>query len=336
MPVYQNDASTLADIVGPAYAAQQAGIQNDTANQQAQLDLAIKQGQAPALMQQEGLKNLFTQAQTNLMGQQATGLGLGNLKTANILPGEVAATNSANQLKLTQDQAQKLGTLGQMAGQVASYLDNVPPPARPAAMQQIAQQYQIPLDQLPGIASGDPDMLRSLSQKMIQQSAGFQTTMAQEQQRGQNQADVAQIEAGSRERVAETNAGARRYVADQQRQIKELNQNLDQAIVSLGKKIASGQGTPQDQQLMQALQQQQIMVRQMAAQTTQAILGMGGGVNPNQPPQVPVFAPQQGAPEGIPQPAGNTQPVGTQAPPSDDKYDYRIGPNGNIQRRPKQ
>jgi len=29
---YQNDMSTLADVVSPAYAAQQMGIQNDTAN----------------------------------------------------------------------------------------------------------------------------------------------------------------------------------------------------------------------------------------------------------------------------------------------------------------
>src|SRR5579859_6268292 len=113
---YQNDMSSLADIVGPAYAAQQAGIQNDAANQIEAAKAQVAQGTVQPEIEKAGLANLFTQAQTAQQQAQTQGTTLGNIQKAGTLGSDIAATNVGNQLKISQDQVQKLNTLGQMAG----------------------------------------------------------------------------------------------------------------------------------------------------------------------------------------------------------------------------
>lgn len=287
---YMNDMSTLADVVGPAYAAQQIGMQNAQGNQEADIKNQVLAGQAPAEIQKPGLQNLFTQAQTAAQDATTQGTQLGNLEKAGTLGSSINATNAGNQVKLTQDQAQKLSTLGQMAGQIAGYMDNVPQPARPAMMQQLAQQYGLDLNKMPGIESGDPDVLRSVSQKMVQMSAPYQTGMAEQTLKNQGAADVAGISGNARISAAEASANARIQAANITKQMHEQQQTFEQAAVRL-------QGT--NPQLAQQYAQAALQLKQaQAGITNQLIQGQplqmpditsgGGGASggaPAAPPQ---------------------------------------------------
>lgn len=291
---YQNDMSTLADVVSPAYAAQQMGIQNDTSNAQSQLDLAIKQGQAPALMQSPGLENMYKQAQTGYeqgLGMAAQAKGIGDLA---LLPGNIQVGQQENQVKISAAQNQKMGQLGQMAGQVASILDGVPAPARPAAFAQIMQNAGIDPRQLGPLASGDPDQLRAISQKMIQTSAQYQTEIGKVQAQGQNERDVANIHGQfglaqtqalveGRKDVAQTNAQARMA-------------GIQQVIGKLTEKVANGTATEADRQALAYANQTQQMIRSGNPMASQ-LLGINTESNvPQVPgqPSVPNTSPQGG------------------------------------------
>jgi hypothetical protein len=278
---YQNDMSTMADIIGPAYAAQQAGIQNDASNQEQQIKNQVAAANAPAAGQEAGLKNLFTQAQTAQQQANTQGTTLENIGKAGTLGSSINATNSGNQLKISQDQLQQMTQLGTMANAIAAQMDSIPPPARPAAMQQITQQYGIDPSKLGNMMSGDPAMLRQVSQAMIQGASGYQDQLL----KNQGQANVAQIGASSREDVANTRAQAQQYVADQKRQVDQMKVNIDQQIAALTTRIGSSQEQPGDKERLSFLSQQQLQVRQMQAQTTQALLGIGG--TPGQAPTTP-------------------------------------------------
>lgn len=328
---YVNDMQTLADVVSPVDAANQAGIQNQYANQEEAAKAQVAQATVPAEIQKPYLANLFTGAQTAAeqgVAQQQQARGLVGMMSA---PTEGQAAIMGNQLKMTQDQAAKMGTLGQMAGQVAAYMDQVPPAARPAAMQQIAQQNNLDLRQFPGLESGDPDLLRNISQKMIQASSTYQTGLMQESVRGQTARDVAQIGSNARMQVAETTANSRIQVQNLKNQIDQQRQSVDQEIAMLSKKVAAGTASPGEVAELQKQQKFALALRDMQAQTTRALLGMGDYSS--------LYAPGGGgqAPSAaIPSEAtGTPTPAPTQAPPSDDKYEYRIGPNGKLQRRAK-
>src|SRR5712664_3268678 len=190
---YQNDLSTLADVISPAYAAQQAGIQNDQANQEQAMKNQVYQQQMPALEKQPGLENVFKQAQTGLtqgQGMAAQATGLKDLAT---LPSGIQAGVAGNQAQLTADHAKQLGSLGQMAGQVAGIMDGVPQAARPAMMQQILKSNNIDPQSMGPLLSGDPDMLRQVSQKMIGMSSDFQTKSMEANTRGAYEENVAGI-----------------------------------------------------------------------------------------------------------------------------------------------
>jgi hypothetical protein len=256
---YQNDMSTLADVVSPAYAAQQMGIQNDTANAQSQLDLAIKQGQAPALMQEPGLKNLYQQAQTGYtqgLGMAAQAKGIGDLA---LLPSSIQAGQAENQTKITQSHAQQLGQFGQLVGQVAGIMEQVPPAARPAAMQHILQQNNIDPNQVGPLINGDPAMLRDVSQRMVVASGAYQQMLGEQGIKGQTERDVANIHGQyglantqalvqGRQQVAETNAQAKMA-------------GIQQVIGQLTKKVADGTATEADRQALAYANQTQQMIR---------------------------------------------------------------------------
>lgn len=233
---YTNDMQTMAQLISPVDAAVQMGIQNQQANEAQGIQNLVAAGQAPAKIQQPGLQNLFTQAQTAASDASTQGKTLENIGTAGTLGSTINVTNAGNQLKITQDQAQKLQTLGQMAGQIAGYMDNIPEPARPAMMQQIAQQYGLNLSQMPGVADGNPDTLRTVSQKMIQMSAPYQTEMAKLESQGNTARDVATIQGNSRVTAAETTAQARLAVAQVQRQMHEQQQTAEQAAIAAAKR----------------------------------------------------------------------------------------------------
>lgn len=335
---YQNDMSTLADVVSPAYASMQAGIQNDAANQQQELMNQKAQAQLPYAgpMAQAELEG--KQAGTAQTQAQTQGLNLGNLFTQQTQPSKVAATNSENQLKLTTDQAQGLTQVGQIAGQIAGMMDNVPPAARPAAMQQVLKSYGIDNSKIPPeLMSGDPDMLRNVSQKMIQASGQFQTQMALEQQKGVNQQGVAQIEGQYHLAGAQATADARKYAADQKRVIDQMKQTVDQGITTLTMRIGSPQEQPDDKARLKVLMEQQAQVKQLQAQNMSQLTGMGVPVSP-----AINFGGNAGgggaAPSGPAPDADATKQAATQAFGSyePDKFIYGINPkNGKFARAPK-
>lgn len=334
---YVNDAQTLANVVGGAAAAQQMGIQNDAANEEQQIKNQVAAGQAPAEIQKPGLANLYQQAQTGETNARTQGLNLSNQGTAATQPGAIAATNSGNQLKISKDQADQLGTVGTMAGQIAGMMDGVPEAARPAAMAQIAQKYGFDVNQFgPQIASGDPDALRQVSQKAVQASSAYQTEQLKQTGEYNKATDVATISGNKARDVAQTQADVKRYVSDNVVAARKLSQTTDQAIATLGNKIAAA-GTnadPNDVQLMHVLQEQQIAAHQMMAQNTAQLVGQGGIG------QAPTFTPSGSSPAPS-APVTNapatkdlaTSSFGSYEP---DKYDYGVNPStGKFARRPK-
>lgn len=343
MPYMNNDA-TLADVISPAFVAQQAGMQNEQTQTEQGLHNAILQQQAPALAEEPGLKNLFQQAQTRSQNATAQGEELKNQFTQATQPGAIQATNVGSQLKISQDQAQKLGVLANLAGTVAGAMDNVPPLERPFKMQQLLQSQNIDPQSLGPLASGDPDQLRAFAKNAVQMSAQYQTEQMKETTAAGSREAVAATEAGGHVAAAGLTANARKYAADQQLKIKQLSENIDQTIAALGRKIAAA-GTnadPNDMALMKTLQQQQILARQMGASTTAQLVGQG------QVTQAPTFtpvAPGQGGGGGEQAPTGggqeptpqNFETAAKQIWPNDDpgKYQYRVGPDGSLQRKPK-
>jgi hypothetical protein len=317
---YQNDDATLASVIGPAYVAQQAGIQNDNANQQAQIQTQLDQATMPAKIQAAGLENLFKGAQTNQMNAATQGLNLKNQETAGTLGSTIAKTNSSNQLTMDANKIARIGQLGNLAGTVAGYMDNVPPAARPAAMQQLLQQNGIDPAMLGPLANGDPDQLRSFSQKAIQSSADYQTKYMQEGAATDRSLGVAQIGSEGRQAAAQLQAGARVQAAQIAQQTKQMSQSFEQAAVA-AEKAGDHAGA---QRYYQAAQN----IRQLSAQTTQQLVGVtpvspGFDTDGGSAPSAPFAQPQQQQ-QAQPTPQGTTV-VGD--------MEYRQLPDGSWQSR---
>lgn len=290
---YQNDMSTLADVVSPAYAAQQAGIQNDAANQEAQTKLGILQQQAPALAQQPGLENLYKQAQTGLTQGQGMAAQAKGIQDLALLPGGIQLGQTKQATEITQAHVQQMGQLGQLVGQVAGVMDNVPAPARPAAMAQILKQNGIDANSVGPLASGDPQVLRDISSKMIGASGEFQKMVAEQNLRGNTERDVANIHGQYSRENAQILAQGRENVAGINAQARMAG--IQQVIGQLTKKVADGTATDDDRRTLAYANQTQQMIRSGNPMASQ-LLGLntesnvpavpGGGAMPQQP-QVP-------------------------------------------------
>lgn len=305
---YQNDMMSLADIVGPAYAAQQAGIQNDLANQQEQVKAQIAQATMPQEIQRAQLQNQLLGAQ----GQAEQGIAAQQLAAGNTAmqaqPSAAQAQIGGNQAKISAAHLDQMNNLGQIVGQISSYMENVPPPARPAMMAQILDQNNVNDPAIrQAVASGDPQQLQALSQHLFDVSNAARADILKGTIQGQNQANVANIEGGYKVQVAEQSAEARKYAADQKARIDQLKQTTDQAIAQLSGRIGSPQEQPGDRERLQFLSQQQALVRQMQAQNAQQLLNLGTPAPMLNIPQSPQgAAPQQNnsAPAG----GGNIDP----------------------------
>jgi hypothetical protein len=295
MPAYVNDAQTLADVVGPAAAANQMQTQNAAANVQQDIANQVAQGTEAADIQKPYLQNLFTQANTNNTNAIALQNSVKGLTDQAEMPSAIGAGVAANQAKMTADQVSKISSLGQLVGQVAGVMDNVPPPARQAAMTEILQRNNIDPSTVGPLISGDPDTLRSVSQKMIQASASYQTQMMSEEMRNQGSAQVATIGAQSREREAKTIAQGRTDVASINAAQRAQQWNNQKG--ALAAKVAQGTATPAEQQTLQWMTQSEQMARQGNPMAQSA---MGINVEPNVP-NVPNTSPQQPAAPQAPQ-----------------------------------
>jgi hypothetical protein len=258
---YQNDMSTLADVVGPAYAAMQAGIQNDATNAKTQLDLQTAQAQQPAEIQKPFLANMFQQAQTEEAQQRGLGQGLQNYAAQQTMPGAIGATNAKNQLAQTQADSGKLLQLGQLAGQVAGYMDNIPPPARQAAMSQILQQNGVDPSRLGVLANGDPDMLRSFSQKAIQASSSYQEKLMEQNMRFNEATTVAGIQGDTSRAVANIGKEGRVEAAQLQAETKKQLANMQQVAGQLYAKVAAGTASPEERAALQNMTQVMQLIR---------------------------------------------------------------------------
>lgn len=298
---YVNDAQTLSDVVGPASAADALQTQQAQAQQEMAIKNQVAAGQAPADIQRPGLQNALTQAQT--YGQQGLGMqenakGLQDMFAA---PSGAQAQVAGNQLKMTSDQAQKIGQIGQMAGQAAAYMDNVPPPGRPAAMAQLLQKNGIDPSQLGPLASGDPQMLRQAASAMAQSSQQFIQQSALESQKGQIQQGVANTEATSRQGVASTMAGSREAVAQTNAAVRQSLAPVQAIVGQLTAKAAAGTATPQELAILKWAQSSQQLIHSgdpfqsgITGTNTQSnvpdvpnVGGSGGQNGTQQPPAVP-------------------------------------------------
>lgn len=342
MPAYQNDLSTLSQVVSPAYAAQQAGIQNDAANQEQQLANQKAAAELPFAAQKEQAGIGLTTAQAGNLNAEAQKTGLANMFTQQTQPGSIAAANAKSNTEVTQEHLNSISQLGQLAGAVAQQMDSVPAPARPAAMQHLLSTMGVNQDQLQqsglgSLMSGDPDQLRQFSQQAIQASASFQQQSALESQKAQAHQNVATTEGQYHLASAQASADARKYAADQKRVIDQMKQTVDQSIAQLTQRIGSPNEQPGDKERLQFLAQQQAQVRQLQAQNMSQLTGMGmpatpslniggGGGQPHQAPSGP-------APNADATKQAATQAFGSYEP---DKYEYGINPQtGKFARRPK-
>jgi hypothetical protein len=299
---YVSDASTLADVVGPAEAASQ--MNTSAAQQRVQQGIAnqVAAGQAPAEIAKPGLANMFTQAQTaNEQGVAGQNLAKGAVDQA-LVPSEIGAGQAKNTGIQTQAQADQLNSMGQIMGQVGGILQNTDPQSRPQAVAALAQRFGIPIQALGALAQGDPNQWTQAGQAVQKASSDFVTKNALESQRVAGAQGVATTEATARTTAAETSANARKYAADTNQRIKEISQNQDQLAATLQRRIvADGQHPdPNDVAMLQAIQQQQVRVRQMQAQNTAQLVGNGelANVPSYQAPdgQAPTTAPTQAAP----------------------------------------
>lgn len=310
---YQNDAQTLAQLVGPAYAAQQAGMQS--ANQQEQEQLANQKlsAELPYAGPQAAAETALKQNQGALYGTEAQKGNLANLFTEATQPGTIKATNAGSNVKYTAAQAESIGQVGQIAGQLAGVLDNVDPQQREQFMTNYLSSKGLNPSDFGPLASGDPDQLRNFSQKAIQASAPYQQELMKQGAETERATGVAGIQANARVTGAEATANARVQAAQISAQMRQQMQTAEQASVAAAKRGDTAMAN-QYAQLAQNL-------RQAQAGITGALVGQPlPQAFPGQAPGAP--APQPGA---TPQ-----QPT---APASDGQYEYRIGPDGSVQRR---
>lgn len=331
---YTNDMQTLADISGSSAAAMQAGIQNDAANQEQQIKNQVAQGTMQADIAKPSLQNMYTQAQTST--QQA--IGQQEQQKAQLgqatLPGAISEKGASQQANISADQAKSLGTVGPMLGQVAGMLESVPQAARPAAMAQIGQKYNIDLSQFPQeIQNGNPDVLRAIGQKATQASAAYQEQLLKGGQEFQRAVTTTGQLVGGRQGVAETNQAAKQYVADR---LEETRKALAPGMNILSQRIANHTATPDDITIYNAMQNQAQMVRggqPFAAGITKT--PVQGNV-----PGIPTSMGTQGGGDGQQAPVNNppalqkaVEAAGQKYDP--DHFDYRLGPNGTVQYKAK-
>lgn len=326
---YQNDIATLADVVGPAYAAQQAGIQNAAANEEAQANAQVAQNTVAARSLAPSLANLYSQAQTqNELGLAQQNQAAGQVAQG-LAPTKIAAGMAQGQSAITAAHVEQMQQLGQVVGGIAEQMQTIPAGIRPAMMGKLLDNFGVTdpsIRQL--VANGDPNQLQQISQGLFQASNAARQAMLQENMRGQYAENVAQIGANARVAGAEASANARVQVANLAAQIKQQQQTFEQAAVAAQKRGD-----------MKTAEQ----FAQLALQARQAQAGITSQILTGQPLQVPNFGEggsgdgtQQQTPSAPSGPALESAAKAAFGAYEPDKYVYGINPNtGNFGRRPK-
>jgi len=319
--VYQNDVQSLASIVGPAYAAQQAGMQNENANQEAQLTNQKSLATLPFAGPQAAADVANKQASTGLLSAEAQKGNLANLFTEATQPGAIKTAQAEGANKYSAAQAQSIAQVGQIAGQLAGVLDQVDPQQRESFMTNYLNSKGLNPQDFGPLASGDPDQLRNFSQKAIQAGAEYQTKMGEQGLRNEGAENVARLSTEARITASENAANARVQAVRIAQQTRQMSQTFEQAAVA-AEKAGDHAGA---QRYYQAAQN----IRQMAAQTTAGLVGFAapspgfdqGGPGAN----IPQAGGQPGQPAAPVPTAQGTTVVGD--------TEYRQMPDGSWQSR---
>jgi hypothetical protein len=264
---YQNDMNSLADLIGGAGAAGQAMEQNDIENQKTRMENQVYQQKMPALGEEQSLKNLFTKAQTSTQEGIAQQQQAAGQQAQALLPSGIKAGQAENETKYSTQKLKQLGQVGQIAGQIAGMMDNIPEAARPAAMQGLAQKYGIDPQALGPMANGDPDMLRKFSTSIATSSQNYIQKIGELQQQGSNAENVANIGANARTAAAEASANARVQAANITAQMRHNQQTFEQRANELAKT---------DPEAAQRYAQMALQLKQaQAGITSQLVTGQG-------------------------------------------------------------
>jgi hypothetical protein len=243
---YQNDMATLASIVGGGAAASQAGIQDDLENQKQMIANQVAQGTQAADIAKPYLNNLFTGQQIGAEQGVAAQQQAKGAQDQALLPGNIALGQAKNATDIDAQKIQRFQQVGQLAGQVAGLMDGVPGPARPAAMQQLADKLGIDPQTMGPLMSGDPDQLRQFSQKLIQSSSAYQMQMGEIGAKGGAQLANTELENQGKRDVATISAGGRLDVANVNAKAKTMMMKTDNIIAQLTAKQAQGALTPDE------------------------------------------------------------------------------------------
>lgn len=343
---YTNDMQSLADIVSPVDAAVQMGIQNQQQNQAEDLKNQQSAAMNPLIQQEQQNKNDEAQQQTKYYGALTGNQNLkNNLETAT-QPGQIAATNSANGLKVTQDNVQKVQTYGQFATQLAPILEQTPPLQRAAvaaaAMQKAGIDPEVAAPYLGEDPNDMPNRLRTIGQQMVQQSGKYISDMAETglKEEGANQRTA--METGGKLQVAQIQQDTQKYKIQRTNEIKQMMSTTDQKISQISTQITQAKqaGNVPDPALVSQLD---YLSKQKVAQSNALSAELVGGDTVSTPAgragqNVADFA-GGGAPSGPP--VGGVDAVSKAVtasgiPYEPEKYDYRIAPGGQVQRKPKQ
>lgn len=298
---YQNDMSTLANIISPVDAAVQAGTEQYAQNQQDLAKAAVAQATVPAEIQKPYLGNLFTAAQT--AGQQ----GLAQQEQAKgqvaqaLVPGEIGAGQAGQEAKLTSAHVDQLQNLGQIVGTLDQSMQGVPAAARPAIVGQFLDSNGVKdpsIRQMMLNAAGQEGGLQQVSQGLFNASDKARQMVLGENIRGGYQLGTAQIGAQGRLASAEATAQARVQVANITAQMRQQMQTFEQAAVQ-----AQKNGNPQ---LAQQYTQAALQLRQAQANLNSQLL-FGQGLNNPMSGNTPEVTPQGGTPAPA-APQGNQPP----------------------------
>lgn len=291
---------------------------------------------------------------------------LGNQLEAELMPDKIAAYRTEVKNKAEDRQWEQFGRMGQGFGQLSTMLEQVPPAARAAALREMLGQSGIGADNQMAqtFLNMDPNQLPAamgaLSQKFYEQS----TTAKEQAQKDKADFERSRMQRDSAEKVAADENAMRLKIA----QMQEAGQNsrhasgiaaarerastkdaasggalgkmsTDQAISYLERKGAIEGLTEGEEIALYNLRRLKLAPRAIGAPDTGPAVMTGQqpstaterldrelGPRPGTPRTAPAATPQMSIQEAVAKAGQKYEP---------EKYDYRVTPDGRVQRKPK-
>lgn len=295
-------------------------------------------------VQSQTLANQTSQAQLpGIQGQSMSQQASGQQAQAN-LPNAIAQAKSEALAHMSDNDAKMTTNMGGQIAQFGAMLENIPVPARAAAVTQFASRFNMTADSplIKGLLQADPSQLpgvvKSLGTNMVQLSSDYtkqsglvgqkvqgQITVAQTRAdaardaaniRETGQIDVAKLNVASKEELAKFSANVRQQLQDTKAK------NTDQ-LVALRTQQYQANPTPETQmaldqatKIKQAVTQVPVLSKEFQdASTEQNILGSNMAPNtiPKPNPSPAMSFPTAGATQAspTPQPQTATPPTGS-------------------------